>query len=115
MTALRLANLALLVVFPLAWSAPLMRAGVLPFFGLEEISILSGIAVLLESDPEGPVFPFLFTLNMLVRTDQGRAYSPEALMEQMAAAGLRNPHSLPFRGPQGNGIIVGKKGEEAST
>lgn len=39
-------NLALLILFPLAWSAPLMRAGLLPIFGLSEISILSGIGTL---------------------------------------------------------------------
>jgi uncharacterized paraquat-inducible protein A len=39
-------NLSLLVLFPLAWTAPLMRAGLLPLFGLEEISVLSGIGAL---------------------------------------------------------------------
>jgi len=44
------ANLALLVVFPIAWSAPLMRAGLLPLFGLSEITVLSGLAALWDSD-----------------------------------------------------------------
>lgn len=48
---IRLANLALLVAFPIAWAAPLLRAGFLPWFGLSEISILSGIAALYDSDP----------------------------------------------------------------
>jgi uncharacterized paraquat-inducible protein A len=39
-------NLALLILFPVAWAAPLMRAGLLPLFGLSEISILSGINTL---------------------------------------------------------------------
>ncbi len=39
-------NLSLLVLYPVAWTAPLMRAGLLPLFGLEEISVLSGIAAL---------------------------------------------------------------------
>jgi len=47
-----LANLSLLVLFPLAWSLPLLRSGLnLPFFGLEEITILSGIARLWTTDP----------------------------------------------------------------
>jgi len=50
MRALLIANLLLLVVFPIAWNAPLLRAGLLPFFGLSEISIVSGIAELWESD-----------------------------------------------------------------
>lgn len=45
------ANLALLIAFPVAWAAPLMRAGLLPFFGGTEISVLSGIAVLWDSAP----------------------------------------------------------------
>ncbi|MEJ6391747.1 paraquat-inducible protein A [Gymnodinialimonas sp. 2305UL16-5] len=40
------ANLILLVLFPISWIAPLMRAGLLPIFGLSEISILSGIGTL---------------------------------------------------------------------
>ncbi|MDG4650017.1 paraquat-inducible protein A [Roseibacterium sp. SDUM158017] len=39
-------NLSLLVLFPVAWAAPLLRAGLLPLFGLEEVSVLSGIAAL---------------------------------------------------------------------
>ncbi|PKP84291.1 MAG: paraquat-inducible membrane protein A [Alphaproteobacteria bacterium HGW-Alphaproteobacteria-2] len=48
--ALKLANLSLLVLFPIAWFAPLLRAGVLPIFGLSEISIVSGIATLWRED-----------------------------------------------------------------
>ena len=44
------ANLALLILFPIAWFAPLLRAGLLPIFGLSEISIASGIMNLLETD-----------------------------------------------------------------
>jgi len=40
------ANLSLLVLFPLAWAAPLMRAGLLPLFGLTEVSVLSGLRAL---------------------------------------------------------------------
>jgi uncharacterized paraquat-inducible protein A len=47
---LRIANLALLVLFPIAWFAPLMRAGLLPVFGLSEISVISGMQALWESD-----------------------------------------------------------------
>jgi uncharacterized paraquat-inducible protein A len=39
-------NLALLVLFPVSWTAPLMRAGLLPLFGLDEISVLSGLSAL---------------------------------------------------------------------
>ncbi|MEM6758367.1 MAG: paraquat-inducible protein A [Pseudomonadota bacterium] len=36
-------NLTLLVLFPLSWFAPLMRAGLLPLFGLSEISVITGL------------------------------------------------------------------------
>jgi len=47
---LRLANLSLLILFPIAWFAPLMRAGLLPLFGLSEISVISGLQSLWGTD-----------------------------------------------------------------
>ncbi|MFQ6754945.1 paraquat-inducible protein A [Cereibacter sphaeroides] len=47
---LRAANLALLLLFPVAWFAPLMRAGMLPLFGLSEISVVSGLQSLWSTD-----------------------------------------------------------------
>ncbi|WP_333713358.1 paraquat-inducible protein A [Yoonia sp.] len=47
---LRIANLSLLILFPIAWFAPLMRAGLLPLFGLSEISVISGMQALWDSD-----------------------------------------------------------------
>lgn len=47
---LRYANLALLILFPIAWFAPLLRAGLLPLFGLSEISVISGLQSLWGSD-----------------------------------------------------------------
>ena len=48
---LRLANLALLVLFPLSWFAPLLRAGLLPLFGLSDVSVSSGLQSLWPDDP----------------------------------------------------------------
>ncbi|MGB0968731.1 MAG: paraquat-inducible protein A [Halocynthiibacter sp.] len=47
---LKLLNLSLLILFPLAWFAPLLRAGLLPLFGLSEITVISGLQSLWESD-----------------------------------------------------------------
>ena len=48
---LKYANLILLILFPVAWFAPLMRAGLgLPLFDLSEISVISGLQSLWESD-----------------------------------------------------------------
>lgn len=47
---LKYANLALLILFPIAWFAPLLRAGLLPLFGMSEISVISGLQALWETD-----------------------------------------------------------------
>ncbi|MEP3347605.1 MAG: paraquat-inducible protein A [Litoreibacter sp.] len=47
---LKLINLSLLVLFPIAWVAPLLKAGLLPFFALSEISVLTGVQSLWEKD-----------------------------------------------------------------
>ncbi len=48
---MRYLNLCLLILFPIAWFAPLMRAAVLPIFGMEEISVITGLQALWGSDP----------------------------------------------------------------
>lgn len=50
MSLLKYANLALLVLFPIAWFAPLLRAGLLPLFGMREISVITGLQSLWRSD-----------------------------------------------------------------
>jgi uncharacterized paraquat-inducible protein A len=47
---LRLANLSLLILFPIAWFAPLMKSGVLPFLSLTENSIMSALQGIWEHD-----------------------------------------------------------------
>jgi len=47
---LRYANLSLLILLPIAWFAPLLRAGLLPLFGLNEISVVSGLQTLWKTD-----------------------------------------------------------------
>ncbi len=47
---IRYANLTLLILFPIAWFAPLLRAALLPIFGMDEISVISGLQSLWGSD-----------------------------------------------------------------
>lgn len=47
---LRVLTLALLALYPVAWFAPLLRAGLLPIFGLSEISVITGLQSLWGSD-----------------------------------------------------------------
>ena len=43
-------NILLLILYPVSWIAPLARAGFLPFFSGNEITIFGGVADLWESD-----------------------------------------------------------------
>lgn len=62
MSALKLINLGLLVLFPLSWFAPLLRAGLLPLFGLSEISVISGLQSLWQKDVPLALIVTLFAL-----------------------------------------------------
>lgn len=46
----RWVNLLLLVLFPVSWFAPLLKAGLLPLFKLKEISVLTGLQSLWGTD-----------------------------------------------------------------
>lgn len=48
---MRALNLVLLILFPIAWFAPLIRAALLPVFGMDEISVITGLQSLWGSDP----------------------------------------------------------------
>lgn len=64
---------------------------------------------LLDSSKTQPLFASLFSLNMLVNTQEGRSYSQEEIEEKMAKAGFIEIQRLPFSGPNQSSIIVGKK------
>ncbi len=78
-------NLLLLVLYPVAWTAPLLRAGFLPLFGLSEISIFSGLRALWHTDPAlalvvagfAILAPMLKTLGLALV--QLRAVSPRIM------------------------------------
>ena len=48
---MKYANLALLLLLPIAWFAPLLRAALLPIFGMDEISVITGLQSLWGTDP----------------------------------------------------------------
>lgn len=54
-------NLALL---PVIWLAPLFGTGLLPFFGLHQVSILSGLTALISKDLALAAIIFLFVILM---------------------------------------------------
>jgi hypothetical protein len=64
---------------------------------------------ILNDAKDGPLFPALFSLNMLLGTGEGRAYSQGELVAMMAAAGLHDIRRLPVELPNGAGIMAGQK------
>ena len=65
---------------------------------------------ILEEDKAGPLFPALFSLNMLSGTPAGRSYSQSEIEGMLEAAGVGNLRILPFRGPTESRIISGTVG-----
>ena len=62
---------------------------------------------ILNNSMDGPLFPALFSLNMLVGTDSGQAYSEQQLMDMLAAAGVKEIRRVPVQTPNDSGIITG--------
>lgn len=48
---LKSATLLVLALYPIAWFAPLLRAGLLPVFSMSEISVITGLQSLWRTDP----------------------------------------------------------------
>lgn len=85
---MRLLNLCLLVLFPVAWFAPLMRAALLPIFGMEEISVVTGLQSLWASDvPLALVVTFLAIFAPYAKT-LGLALLHWGLLSPRALPGL---------------------------
>jgi len=64
---------------------------------------------ILSDAKDGPQFPALFSLNMLLVTGNGRSYAQGELTAMMAAAGLADVRRLPVDLPNGAGILAGRK------
>jgi SAM-dependent methyltransferase len=60
-------------------------------------------------DPDGtrPLFPALFSLNMLIAAPGGRSYTETELTSMLADAGVRDLHLLDFVGPTESRILAG--------
>jgi hypothetical protein len=62
---------------------------------------------LLNNRLDGPLFPALFSLNMLLGTPGGKSYSEEEVRDLLAGTGVREIRRLPFQGPNDSGLIAG--------
>lgn len=74
---------------------------------LEPGSLLMVQEFILDDTLDGPLFPALFSLNMLLGTPQGRSYSQQQLTEMMAAAGIGSIRRLDLDLPNGAGVLAG--------
>ena len=83
---MKYANLTLLVLFPIAWFAPLMRAALLPIFGMNEISVITGLQSLWASDVGLALVVTLFAIFAPLAKTIGLA---------LLHFGLLSPRTLP--------------------
>ncbi len=60
----------------------------------------------LNDSLDGPLFPALFSMNMLLN-NQGRSYSEKEVSAMLRQAGAREIHRLPFQGPNDSAILCG--------
>ncbi len=63
---------------------------------------------ILDDDGAGPLFPALFSLNMLLRTEAGRSYRRSELEEMLTTAGVRQVRRLHLDTPNGSDVILGE-------
>lgn len=61
----------------------------------------------LEESMTAPLFPALFSLNMLLNNGSGRSYSFGQITEMLQRAGVKSVERLPFIGPNHSAILAG--------
>ena len=76
---------------------------------LEPEGILMVQEFVLDDTRSQPLFPALFSLNMLLGTPEGKAYTETEIKSQLSSAGLENVKRLPLNLPNGAGVIVANK------
>lgn len=76
---------------------------------LEPGGVLLVQEFVLDDSRDGPLFPALFSLNMLLGTPSGKAYSGREIKLLLEGAGLVDVERLPITLPNGAGILSGKK------
>ncbi|UCD65277.1 MAG: methyltransferase domain-containing protein [Deltaproteobacteria bacterium] len=60
----------------------------------------------LNDSLDGPLFPALFSMNMLLN-NQGRSYSEKEVSDMLRQAGASDIHRLQFQGPNDSAILCG--------
>ena len=65
--------------------------------------------LILEENRTAPLFPVLFSLNMLTGTAEGHSYTNRELTLMPQGAGFTDVERLPYTGPTDSGMITAKK------
>ncbi|MFQ6103002.1 MAG: methyltransferase [Candidatus Glassbacteria bacterium] len=70
---------------------------------------------ILNDTMDGPLFPALFSLNMLLGTRDGQSYSEGQIMNILAGAGVDNIKRIPIESLNDSGIVTGLKSPASVT
>jgi SAM-dependent methyltransferase len=62
---------------------------------------------ILNNSKDGPEFPALFSLNMLLANNGGRSYSQEEIVDMLRAAGVEQIKRHPFQAKNDSSVIYG--------
>lgn len=62
---------------------------------------------ILDNDMAGPLFPALFSLNMLVGTPTGQSYSESQIKKMLSQAGAKSIQRISFDSPNDSGLVIG--------
>ncbi|UCE52021.1 MAG: methyltransferase [Desulfobacterales bacterium] len=62
---------------------------------------------ILNNTMDGPLFPALFSLNMLLGTSAGQSYSEKQIFDMLTGAGVKDIRRIPVQMPNDSGIIAG--------
>ena len=62
---------------------------------------------ILNNTMDGPLFPALFSLNMLLGTSAGQTYSESQITDMLSGAGVKNIRRIPAQSPNDSGIMLG--------
>ncbi len=62
---------------------------------------------ILNNSMDGPLFPALFSLNMLLGTSSGQSYSENQIKDMLSGAGVENIRRISVQSPNDSGIMLG--------
>lgn len=64
---------------------------------------------ILDDSRTSPLFPALFSLNMLLGTENGQSYSESELIGMLNRAGVTQIERFPYKGPTESAILIGRR------